>query len=61
MNLLNRIKYKLLGLLIDDICRKSNCKDCAFDRTEGLPNGYTKTSCTADDADNQARKVWDIR
>ena len=60
MDLLNRIKYKLLGLLINDICRKSSCKDCAFDRTEGLPNGHTKTSCTADDTDNQARKVWGI-
>ena len=59
MNLLNRIKYRLFGLLLDDICRKSDCKNCIYDRTIRI-NGHDMIECVENDLYLQARKAWGI-
>lgn len=56
MKLLNRIKYKIFGILLDDICRKSDCKDCVYDRTIRI-NGHDMIECVENDLYLQARKV----
>ena len=57
--MLKRIKYALLRWLLDDICLKSECKECRLEYdTEFL--GTVSHACLEDDIFVQARKVWGL-
>lgn len=52
-----RLKYWLLFWLMDDICKKSNCRTCKFD-VELTSNACW--SCNMPMIYEQARKAWKI-
>ena len=58
--MVRRIKYKLLCWLLDDICLKSNCKDCALGHIKraGCMHG---PACEENDIFVQARRAWCIK
>ena len=60
MRLWNRIKYEIFGMLLDEICRKSTCKECSYSRTIRI-NEHMMDECVENDLYVQARKVWGIR
>lgn len=55
--MLGRIKYRLLKLLLDDICTNSDCHDCKLGSEIEIA-GYFGKACGEDDIFSQARKVW---
>lgn len=57
--MLKRIKYALLRWLLDDICLKSECKDCHL-RYDTDFCGTTLHACIENDIFVQARKVWGL-
>lgn len=59
MRLLNRIKYRLLRMLLNDICCESDCGNCSM-RTRLEVLDYVGMGCEERDIFYQARKVWGI-
>ena len=57
--MLGRIKFKLLKWLLDDICMKSECRQCQLS-SEIEINGYVGTACGEEDIFIQARKAWGL-
>lgn len=55
--MLRRIKYLLLRWLLDDICKRIECKDC-FLCHEINVDGYKGSACYQDDIRRLARRVW---
>lgn len=53
--MLNRIKYRLLIYLLNDICERSECDICDFDMSSVTPY-----SCHQNRVFVQARKVWGL-
>jgi len=53
----NRIKYELLWWLLDDLCDKSKCGDCAMERPA---EGKLFYPCVENEVFVQARKVWGL-
>lgn len=52
----NRIKYKLLCWLLNDICRRTeDCDRCKFNR-----GGCKIEECAQADAFGQALRVWNL-
>lgn len=51
---MKHIKYLLLRWLLDDICVKSYCKNCA------LRDSYSDCACYEDLLFVQARRVWGV-
>lgn len=60
--MLGRIKYKLLRLLLDDICLRSECESCLLSRAtevKGLENAVW-FECLEGDIFKRARQVWGL-
>ena len=57
MKLLNRIKYRLLRWLLDDICCKSECEKCVLSHAITVGD-YQGNACHEEDVFYQARTVW---
>lgn len=57
MKLWNRIKYKLLKWLLDDICVSSEYERCCLGSEINI-DGYVGCACGEEDVFIQARKAW---
>lgn len=57
--MLRRIKYRLLRWLLDDICIKSDCKDCYMYHEINI-DGYLGCACRQDDILRLARRAWNM-
>lgn len=57
--MLRRIKYSLFRLLLDDICKRIECKDCFLNHEINF-EGYKCSACYQDDIRRLARRVWNV-
>ena len=59
--MLRRIKYKLLCWLLDDICIKSKCKNCAMCHHSERYADALVDGCGENEVFVQARRAWGLK
>lgn len=58
-NFINRIKFKLLNWLLEDICQRcASCEICSLGTESDVMDGMYE--CISDDIRAQAKKTWEV-